>query len=88
MPLLGIDVGTGGTRALVVADDGRVLATSTCDHAPFVSSQPGWAEQSPDDWWRPTLAAVRDAVAQSRIDAQTINRRRPHSLLFSLLQTR
>lgn len=73
MPLLGIDVGTGGTRALVVADDGQVLATGTSDHAQFVSLQPGWAEQSPEDWWRATLLAVRAALAQSRVDPGTIH---------------
>lgn len=72
MPLLGIDVGTGGTRALVVADDGGVLAAAACDHAPFVSPQAGWAEQSPADWWRATLAAVRAALTQAAVDARTI----------------
>src|SRR6185295_19780467 len=72
MPLLGIDVGTGGTRALVVGDEGAVLGTGTCDHAPFVSPQPGWAEQAPDDWWRATVQAVRAALTRARIDPQTI----------------
>ena len=72
MPLVGIDVGTGGTRALVVGDDGRVLGTGTCDHAVFASPQPGWAEQSPDDWWRATQAALRAALTASRIDPSTI----------------
>ena len=72
MPLLGIDVGTGGTRALVVADDGHVLAAGTSDHAPFVSPHPGWAEQSPEDWWRATQLAVRAALAQSHVDPSTI----------------
>ena len=64
------------------------IDVGTGDHAPFVSPHLGWAEQLPEDWWRATQLAVRDALAQSRIDAQTINRRRPHSLLFSLFQTR
>jgi len=72
MPLLGIDVGTGGTRALVVGDEGAVLGTGTCDHAPFVSPQPGWAEQAPDDWWRATVQAVRAALTRARIDPQAI----------------
>jgi xylulokinase len=72
MPLLGIDVGTGGTRALVIGGDGRVLGTGTSDHAPFASPQPGWAEQSPEDWWRAALVAVRAAVTGSGIDPHTI----------------
>src|SRR5262245_44136907 len=72
MPLVGIDVGTGGTRALVVADDGRVLGAGTCDHAAFASPHPGWAEQAPDDWWRATQAALRTALAASQVDPRTI----------------
>jgi xylulokinase len=66
--VVGIDVGTGGTRALVVGDDGRVLGAGTCDHAAFASPQPGWAEQSPDDWWRATQAALATALTASRVD--------------------
>jgi xylulokinase len=68
--LLGIDVGTTGTRAVLVDDDGRVVASATHDHVPFASPHPGWAEQDPDDWWRACQAAVRQALAGSRtIDA-------------------
>jgi xylulokinase len=73
VPLVGIDVGTGGTRALVVGDDGRVLGTGTCDHEAFASPQPGWAEQSPDGWWRAAQAALRTALAASRVDPRSIS---------------
>jgi xylulokinase len=63
--LLGIDVGTGGTRAVVVDGNGHVLAAATDDHAPFASPQPGWAEQDPDDWWRACRRAVRTALELS-----------------------
>ena len=59
MPLLGVDVGTGGSRALLIDDRGRVLGSATEDHAPFASPQTGWAEQSPDDWWRASRLAIR-----------------------------
>ena len=51
MWLLGIDVGTGGTRAVVVDEAGKVVASASSEHAPFRSPQPGWAEQDPEDWW-------------------------------------
>ena len=72
MPLLGIDVGTSGTRALIVANDGRMLGSGACDHTPFTSPQPGWAEQSPEDWWRATQVAVHAALAAARLDARRI----------------
>ena len=65
MTLLGVDVGTGGTRAVVVDGDGHVVASATDDHAPFASPHPGWAEQDPDDWWRACGRACRAALEQS-----------------------
>ena len=63
MKLLGIDVGTGGTRAVVIDKEGNVVASATGEHEPFASPQPGWAEQDPADWWRATIEAVRGVLA-------------------------
>jgi xylulokinase len=70
MKTLGIDVGTGGTRAVVVDPDGNVVASATAEHIPFVSTHTGWAEQDPEDWWRATIAAVREVL--SKLDADEI----------------
>ena len=59
MNYLGIDVGTGGTRAVVINGDGEVLACEVSEHPPFASPQIGWAEQSADDWWDACVIAVR-----------------------------
>jgi xylulokinase len=69
---LGIDVGTGGTRALIVDGNGRILASATQEHAPFASPQIGWAEQSPEDWWRACGLAVRKALAAASLPADQI----------------
>jgi xylulokinase len=52
MWFLGMDVGTGGTRAVVVDDTGKLIAGASSEHAPFRAEHPGWAEQDPEDWWR------------------------------------
>ncbi|HWO39232.1 MAG TPA: FGGY family carbohydrate kinase, partial [Candidatus Acidoferrum sp.] len=72
MHLLGIDVGTGGTRALIIDAGGRVVASATQDHQAFASPQIGWAEQDPGDWWRACGIAVRKALALSRLRADQI----------------
>src|SRR5258705_10352472 len=71
MKTLGIDVGTGGTRAVVVDPDGNVVAAATAEHVPFVSTRTGWAEQDPEDWWRATIAAVREALSKPSADEIT-----------------
>jgi len=63
MWFLGMDVGTGGTRAVIVDGDGKLIAGASCDHAAFRSEHPGWAEQDPEDWWRAAQDAIRGAIA-------------------------
>src|SRR5688572_12994827 len=70
--VLGIDVGTGGSRVVVVTDDGRVIASATVEHAPFSSPQTGWADQEPEDWWRASRQAIREALSASTIEASSI----------------
>jgi xylulokinase len=65
IPVLGIDIGTGGSRALLLRDDGGVLASATADHAPFTSSRTSWAEQDPGDWWRACQQAIRAVLSES-----------------------
>jgi xylulokinase len=70
--LLGIDVGTGGTRALVIDEQGGIVASATAEHAPFASPQTGWAEQDPHDWWRATREAVAQVLRQPGVPADAI----------------
>ena len=72
MKFLGIDIGTGGSRALVIDELGSVVATSTVQHETFASPQIGWAEQSPEDWWRATCLAVRHLLAVENVNADEI----------------
>lgn len=62
---LGLDIGTGGTRAVLVNINGRVVESASVEHAPFRSARPGWAEQDPDDWWRAAQQTIREVLAAS-----------------------
>ena len=61
---LGVDVGTGGTRAVVVNRAGEVVASKAFEHAPIASAEVGWAEQNPEDWWRAAQAAMGAVLQQ------------------------
>jgi xylulokinase len=56
--LLGIDVSTTATKALVIDERGAVIATASEDYA-FYTPRPLWAEQDPADWWRACVSVVR-----------------------------
>jgi xylulokinase len=59
---LGIDIGTGGTRAILIDRAGKLLASHAADHAPIHSEHIGWAEQDPEDWWRAAQLAISGAL--------------------------
>ncbi len=63
MWFLGMDVGTGGTRAVIVDSNGKLIAGASSEHAPFRAEHPGWAEQDPEDWWRAAQEAIRVVIA-------------------------
>ncbi len=62
---LGIDIGTSGVKAVLLADDGGIAAQGS---APLDVSRPHslWSEQNPDDWWHATCAAVLALPADQR----------------------
>src|ERR1700751_2252547 len=67
-----MDVCPGGTRAVLINDQGQVVASAASEHAPFRSPYPGWAEQDPEGWWRAAQAAIREGLATSGIAASDI----------------
>jgi xylulokinase len=71
--LLGIDLGTGGTRALLLDEAGRVLSAATAEHAPMASPHLGWAEQDPRDWWRAARVAIHDCLAKANATANEVS---------------
>ena len=72
MLLLGIDIGTGGSRAVLIDDSGGIVAAATVDHEPFASPETGWAEQDPRDWWRASTEAIRAVLASDNVSTDAI----------------
>lgn len=59
--LLGLDLGTGSVKALLLSLEGRVLGEGS---APYKVRAPrsGWAESDPEEWWSATIRAAGTAI--------------------------
>jgi xylulokinase len=70
MLMLGLDIGTSATKALLLAADGEVwTAEATHDlHCP----RPGWAEQDPAQWWHASLTSMKKVLRKARRKASEI----------------
>lgn len=69
--LVGIDLGAGSLKTMVVADDGRVLGSASVDivtHSP----RPGWSEQDPADWWAALCGTVPRALSRAGVTADAV----------------
>ncbi|MBP5977505.1 xylulokinase [Brasilonema sp. CT11] len=62
--VVGLDLGTGGVRAITVdLLQGQVIAQTTRSY-PLLIPQPGWTEQNPSDWIEASLDALFDVAQQ------------------------
>ena len=69
--LLGIDLGTSGTKTVLFAQDGLVVASATVEY-PMYQPQNGWAEQNPEDWWNAAVATLSKVVRDSGVNPEDI----------------
>ncbi len=69
--LLGIDIGTSGTKTVLFDEAGHGVASYTGEY-PMAQPKNGWAEQDPADWWNAVVDGIRAVLAKSGIDAGEI----------------
>ncbi len=69
--LLGIDVSTTATKALLVDGEGRTAGVASSSYD-LSTPKPLWAEQDPRLWWDGTCAAVRRVIEESGVDPASI----------------
>jgi xylulokinase len=69
---LGIDVGTGGSRAILLDSNGREAAAVSVHHEEMVMEQPLWAEQRPENWAEAAFKAIRGALAAAGITGHQV----------------
>ncbi|MDZ8052890.1 MAG: xylulokinase [Aulosira sp. ZfuVER01] len=61
--VVGLDLGTGGVRAIAVDLQGQIIAQTTRSY-PLLTPHPGWTEQNSSDWVEASLAALSDVAQQ------------------------
>lgn len=69
--LLGIDIGTSACKVAIFDREGKVVSATTGDYAVYYP-QPGWAEQSPEEWWQAVCKATKGALEKAGICAKEI----------------
>lgn len=72
MKFLGLDIGTGGSRSVVIDETGHIFASATVEHEAFASPHICWAEQKPEDWWRASSDAIKQVLSSDDVDANEI----------------
>ena len=66
-PLVGLDVGTTGVKAIAITTGGEVVSSAE-EGYPLMTPHPGWSEQDPEDWLRASEKALaRLGVAAPRV---------------------
>lgn len=71
MYLMGTDIGTQGTKTVVVDEEGRVVANSFREYK-IITPQPSWAEQWPDVWVKAVIETLEEAIEKSKVSPKEI----------------
>lgn len=69
---LGLDIGTGGSRALLVNAAGEVRFGYTAAHEEMRMERPLWAEQRPENWWDAARHAIHGVLTEAGAKASDI----------------
>jgi xylulokinase len=66
MSLMGVDIGTTGTKAVVFRENGDILSMAYCTYDE-IFPRPGWVEMDPNQIWK----AVCDVIRQASVEVKT-----------------
>lgn len=69
--LLGIDIGTTGSKVVLIAPNGNIIATSINEYPVYIP-RPNWSEQNPEDWFKATIEGIKQVLKKSRTNPNQI----------------
>lgn len=61
--ILGIDIGTSGTKAILLTTEGEIIAQKK-DNYSFATPHPGWAEANAQDWFNAVASLIRTLASK------------------------
>lgn len=62
MLYIGVDLGTSAVKLLLMDGEGRIQKIVSREY-PICFPQPGWSEQNPEDWFRETMAGLKELLS-------------------------
>jgi xylulokinase len=62
---IGVDIGTSGTKSLIMNEEGVILAEASAEY-PVHMPKPLWTEQDPQDWWEAVKKTIQSVVKKSK----------------------
>ncbi len=62
--ILGVDIGTSGTKTVLFSEDGVPVSSATYEY-PLYTPRNGYAEQEPLDWWNAVVNGIRQVIEDS-----------------------
>jgi len=62
---IGVDIGTSGTKSLIMNEQGEILAEATSEY-PVLMPKPLWTEQDPEEWWQAVKKTIKAVVKASK----------------------
>src|SRR5205814_9319304 len=69
--VLGIDVSTTATKAILIDETGAVTGIGSAEYS-YDIPHPLWSEQDPGLWWTGTIAAIRSVLASTGVPGDDI----------------
>ena len=69
--LIGIDLGTSGTKTVLFDEYGKALTSASADYA-LLQPENGWAEQDPEEWWKACIQTLKKVISESNINTADI----------------
>lgn len=69
--MMGVDIGSGGCKVTVIDRTGNVKASGYREYATYYP-HPGWAEQSPEEWYQALRLTLHDIFSQGPVTRKNI----------------